>query len=540
MTLRLDRRAFILTGTLGLGALMIPGFARAMLADAGRGFTHGVASGEPGQESMLFWTRYLPANGGEVTLRVEVSETPDFARVKGGQAITGPWRDHTAKIMVAGLKPGTRHFYRFVAPDGSFSPVGRTKTLPRDDPRSFRVAVFSCSNIAFGWFNAYAHAARRDDLDLAVHLGDYLYEYGPNVYPGPALSIAARLPQPMAECIHLADYRLRYASYRSDPDLQAVHAALPMIVQWDDHEFANDVWEGGAQNHQSDEGDWSVRKAAAIQAFREWQPVSEEPWKAYDVGGLATLFRTDGRALERSRPPELDPFLKSADPARALAEFRDGAWHDPAASMFGSTQEAWLGAAMASSVKSGRRWQIVNSGTVMGNTMAPDRAAEWLSPDAAPFARQRTLAGVIVTKAGLPFNMDGWGGYPAARARFLRSAQAANANLIVLSGDSHNGWAYDLSHDGKPTGVEFSGHSVSSGGFETTFSADPAIIAAALVAKNPELRWCETSRRGYMALTLTPERASNDWVFVDTVAAANPNGRTGHSMAVARGRNRLA
>lgn len=92
----------------------------------------------------------------------------------------------------------------------------------------------------------------------------------------------------------------------------------------------------------------------------------------------------------------------------------------------------------------------------------------------------------------------------------------------------------------KPAGVEFSGHSVSSGGFETTFSADPVIIAAALVAKNPELKWCETSRRGYMALTLTPERASNDWVFMDTVAAANPNGRTGHSMAVARGRNRLA
>lgn len=540
MTLRIDRRRFVLTGTLGLGALMIPGFAGAMLADAAGGFTHGVASGEPGQESMLFWTRYLPMGGGEVKLKVEVSETADFARSTGGEAVTGPWRDHTAKITVADLKPGTRYFYRFVAPDGSLSPIGGTKTLPRGRTPSYKIGIFSCSNIAFGWFNAYAHAARRGDLDLAVHLGDYFYEYAPNVYPGKPLSIDARLPQPMTECIHLADYRLRYASYRADPDLQAIHAALPMIVQWDDHEFANDVWEGGAQNHQPNEGEWSLRKGAAIQAFREWQPVSEEPWKAYDIAGLATLFRTEGRALERTRPTELEPFFKTADPAKTLAAFRDSGWRDPAATMFGSTQEAWLSRAIVASVKAGQRWQVVNSGTVMGDTMAPDRAVEWLSPDAPAFARQRTIAGAAIARAGLPFNFDGWGGYPAARARFLASAQAAAANLIVLSGDSHNGWAYDLSQDGKPAGVEFAGQAVSSGGFETTFSADPKIIAAALVAKNPELKWCDTSRRGYMALTLTPDRASNDWVFMDTVASSNPNASVGHTATVSRGRNVMA
>ncbi|MEZ0243697.1 MAG: alkaline phosphatase, partial [Sphingomonas sp.] len=517
MTLRIDRRNFVVTGTLGLGALMIPGFARAMLADAAGGFTHGVASGEPGPNSMLLWTRYLPANGGEVKLKAELSETADFAKVTGGEAITGPWRDHTAKITVTGLKPGTRYFYRFVAPDGTMSPVGRTKTLPQGRTPSYKIAVFSCSNIAFGWFNAYAHAAQRTDLDLALHLGDYFYEYAPNVYPGAKDSIAARLPQPMAECLHLADYRLRYASYRSDPDLQAVHAALPMIVQWDDHEFANDVWEGGAQNHQANEGEWATRKGAAIQAFREWQPVSEEPWKAYEIAGLATLFRTEGRALERTRPTEFEPFFKTANPEKALTEFRDGAWRDPAATMFGSTQEAWLSRALAASVKAGQRWQIVNSGTVMGNTMSPDGTLAWLSPDAPAFARQRVIAGVTVAKAGLPFNMDGWGGYPAARARFLSSAQAAGANLIVLSGDSHNAWAFDLAQDGKPAGVEFAGQAVSSAGFESTFSADPKVTAAALVAKNPELKWCDTSKRGYMALTLTHDKAINDWVFMETV-----------------------
>jgi len=537
MTLRIDRRTFVLTGTMGIGALMIPGFARAMLADAAGGFTHGVASGEPGADSMLFWTRYVPASGGDVKLRVEVSETADFAKALGGETVTGPWRDHTAKVTVTGLRAGTRYFYRYVAPDGSMSPVGRTKTLPGNGARAYRMAIFSCANMAFGWFNAYAHAAAREDLDLAVHLGDYLYEYAPNVYPDQAASIAARLPQPLAECLHLADYRLRYASYRSDPDCQALHAALPMLVQSDDHEYANDTWEGGAQNHQSDEGDWMTRKLAATQAWREWMPISDEPWKAYQIGGLATFFRTDTRALARSRPNDVAALFKSGDVPKTLAAFRDGAWQADTATMMGSAQEAWLASALKASVRAGTRWQVTGFGTIMGKTLSPDGALGWLRPDAAPYARQRVMAGEALAKAGLPFDMDNWGGYPKARERFLRSAQAAAANLVLVCGDSHNAWAYDLAQDGKPAGVEFAGHAVSSGGFETTFSGDPRTIAAALVAKNPELKWCDTSRRGYMALTITPDRVSNDWVFMDTVARSNRAASVGHTATVARGRN---
>ena len=537
MTLRIDRRTFVLTGTLGIGALMIPGFARAMLADAAGGFTHGVASGEPGQDSMLFWTRYVPASGNDVRVRLEVSETADFAKSRGGDTVTGPWRDYTAKVVVTGLKPGTRYFYRFIAPDGSLSPAGKTKTLPASRAASFKMAIFSCSNLAFGYFNAYAHAAARTDLDLAVHLGDYIYEYAPNIYPGKDASIAARLPQPMAECIHLADYRLRYASYRSDPDCQALHAALPMLVQTDDHEYANDAWEGGAQNHQPDEGDWTTRKLAAGQAWREWMPVSDAPWATYQIGGLATFFRTESRALARTRPVDPADLFKSGDTAKALAAFRDGAWQDPSATMLGGTQEAWLTAALAASVRSGTRWQVTGFGTIMGKTLSPDGALGWLSPDAPGYARQRVVAGEALAKAGLPFNMDNWGGYPAARARFLKSAQAAAANLVVVCGDSHNAWAFDLAQDGKPAGVEFAGQGVTSAGFEATFAVDPKVTAAALVAKNPELKWCDTSRRGYMALTLTPDRVSNDWVFVDTVASSNPGASVGHTATVSRGRN---
>lgn len=542
MTVRIDRRSFMMTGTLGLGAFAVPGFAQMPAVTDARGFTHSVASGEPASDSMLLWTRYVPVGGDSVELRAEIAETPDFTRiVAGGAQITGPWRDFTAKITVAGLAPGRTYHYRFVAPDGSFSPVGRTKTLPEGLAPHFRAAIFSCSNMPFGYFNAYGHAAARDDIDLAIHLGDYFYEYPTGDYPAPRDAVAGRKPEPAGELIHLADYRLRYASYRSDPDLQKLHRGVSMIVQWDDHESSNDSWEGGAQNHQPDtEGDWNARRAASIQAYREWMPVSDEPWKAYDIGTLATLFRTETRLLARTKQPDVAPLFRQADPTAALKAFRDGAWMDPGATMMGSQQENWLAHAMRDSVKTGQRWQVVGFGTILGQTMMPAEAASWIAPNASERSKYYVLDGIAAAKAGLPFNYDNWGGYPAARARFLKSAQGLGANLIVISGDSHNGWAYDLGQDGKPAGVEFAGHSVSSPGYESSTSADPRTVAATLVAGNPELKWCDTSRRGYMAMTLTPERVSNDWVMVDTIKAKSLAASVGHSTTVARGRNVMA
>ncbi|MBO9621848.1 MAG: alkaline phosphatase D family protein [Sphingomonas sp.] len=539
MTLTTDRRSLLLTGTLGLGALAIPGFALAQ--GLARGFTHSVASGEPQQQSMLLWTRYVPADGGAARLRVELSETQDFARVvTGGETITGPWRDHTAKITVTGLEPGTRYFYRFVGPDGTFSPVGRTRTLPRDDARRVGIAIFSCSNLPFGYFNAYAHAAQRDDIDLWIHLGDYLYEYKKGGYAPAAGAVGGRWPEPEGEMIQLADYRLRYASYRSDPDLQALHAAKPMLIQWDDHESANNSWEGGAENHQPDEGDWNARRAAAIQVFREWMPVSDDPWASYELGTLATFFRTESRLLGRTQAPDIAPLFQQADPAAALKAFRDGPWQDPAATMLGSAQEAWLAQGLARSVRAGQRWQLVGFGTIMGEMRTPADALGWLAPDASAKTRAYVAAAVAAAKAGLPNEMDNWGGYPAARARFLKSAQAAGANLLVIAGDSHNAWAFDLAQDGKPAGVEFAGHSVTSPGYENSLAIDPKRVAAAMVGASRELKWCDTSRRGYMALTLTPDRATNDWVFLDTIVERSTRATVGHSATVARGRNLMA
>ncbi|KQS02885.1 alkaline phosphatase [Sphingomonas sp. Leaf357] len=541
MQFTFDRRSLLMTGTLGLGAFAVPGFTQALSVAGARGFTHAVASGEPASDSMLLWTRYVPADGGAVELKVELSEHDDFSAVAaGGVQITGPWRDHTAKITVAGLRPGTDYRYRFIAPDGTRSPVGRTKTLPEGQVDRFRAAIFSCSNLAFGYFNAYAHAAARDDLDLTIHLGDYLYEYKPDVYPTLKDSVAGRLPEPRNELLHLADYRLRYGSYRADPDLQALHRRFPMVVQWDDHESANDSWEGGAENHSADEGDWNARRAASMQAYREWMPVSDEPWKAYDIGGLATVFRTETRLLARTRQPDVAALLKDKDPAAALATFRDGAWLDPGATMMGSQQEYWLDHALRASVKAGRTWQVVGFGTIMGNTMTPPDALGWIAPDASARTKSYVLGGLTAAKAGLPNNYDSWGGYPAARARFLKGAQGAAANLVVISGDSHNAWAYDLAQDGRAAGVEFAGHAVTSSGYEGALAADPKRVAASLVRANPELKWCDVSQRGYMALTITPERVTNDWLMSGSVKTKSAGATIGHTATVPRGRNVMA
>lgn len=538
MVLHIDRRRLILGGTLGLGALMLPG-GRLLAAElaAARGFTHNVASGEPGADSMLLWTRYIPAQDVEsVRLDVEVAADPDFARVlAGGSVRTGAYRDWTAKLTVDGLQPGTDYWYRFVAPDGRFSPVGRTRTLPTAPVPAFRLGVFSCSNLPYGWFNAYGHAATRDTLDLWLHVGDYIYEYGAaSIRPGEGLAERALLPE--SEILAVADYRLRYATYRADPDLQRLHQLVPMVALWDDHESANDSWEGGAQNHQpAREGDWSLRRAAAMQVYREWMPVSDEPWKAYAIGDLATLYRTESRLLARTRPADIDAAASAPDADAALRAFREGIWQDPSATMLGTTQESWLAHAFRANART-TAWQMVGMGTISGRTRMPTEALDWLRPDAGPRLIRRYQDYVRMGQNGLPMWMDRWDGYPAARARLLRAAQAADADLVMLAGDSHNAWAYDLAQDGRPAGVEFAGQAVTSHGIEGDLRGDPARVAAGFMAANPELKWADTHQRGYMAIEIRRERVTGEWRFMDTVARRSVALAGTHRMHVDRGR----
>jgi alkaline phosphatase D len=508
----LDRRALLKGGALGLGLVSAP-----LAAQHARGFTHGVASGEPSATSALLWTRYVGTRSSR--LKFEVSESADFAKVAaGGTASAEPRRDWCAKAVAHGLKPATWYHYRFIAPDGSISGVGRTRTLPDGSTDRFRMAVFSCANLGFGYFNSYAHAADADAFELAVHLGDYLYEYDHDTYPTEKQRIAGRTPQPLSEAIHLADYRLRYASYRSDPDLLRLHQLYPMIAVFDDHETANDTWKGGAENHTpSTEGSWAARKKAAMQARSEWLPISDDIYARYDIGDLATLFRLETRLTGRDKPFDLTGVVKGMAPDQsqaALKSFHDGAYMDSKRTLMGPAQERWLAEAMKSSVKAGRKWQVLVQQVVMGSLLLPPTVSLELAPEMAKIAESRMAGLIAATAAGVPFNMDSWDGYPAARRRLLDSARAADANLVVLSGDSHNAWAFELGG----AGVEFGGSSVTSPGAENYLQfVKPTVLARALVGANPTLKWCDTSRRGYMAVELTPAKASCEWRFADTV-----------------------
>jgi alkaline phosphatase D len=509
------RNLFTLVGA-GAALAAAPVAARSF----GTGFTHNVASGEPGVDKVMLWTRYVSDK--PAFLAWEMSETEDFAKLVA-EGSTGnpaaPERDYCVKTWADGLAPGRWYFYRFIAPDGTKSPVGRTRTLPAGKTANFKLAVFSCSNFGFGWFNAYGHAVEANDADLAVHLGDYIYEYGAGTYPDKGQANPDRVLAPETEIVALTDYRLRYATYRADPDCQRLHQVLPMISGWDDHESANDSWRDGAQNHQPDtEGEWAVRKAAAKQAYREWMPVSDEPYAAYQVGDLATLFRLDTRLEGRDQQLDLGKVLEGLkDPQAimaALATFKDGTWSDPKRQLLGAAQEQWLADGLAASTKDRNAWQVLVQQVLIGNLKSPKSLANQLGDGLPEFVRQRLAVASLASTAGLPLNMDAWDGYPAARDRVFKAALAADANLLVLAGDTHNGWAFDLTHEGAKVGVELGVCSVSSPGFESYLSfVPPATLAASLVAENEQLKWADTAQRGYMLIDLAPTRAVTEYRF---------------------------
>ncbi|MGA9582663.1 MAG: alkaline phosphatase D family protein [Allosphingosinicella sp.] len=541
MTLDLDRRLLLKAGTLGLGALAVPGVARIATA---RGFTHGVASGEPRQNSVMLWTRHVPIRGDSSRLGWEVYEMDGPGRtIAEGEVEATPDSDFCVKVIARGLRPGRSYRYRFHNHDGAAAVAGRTRTLPEGRTPRFTLGVFSCANLAFGHFNAYAHAAARRDLDLLVHLGDYFYEYQSGKYPSPGEALPGRRLDPAGETVALADYRLRHAAYRADPDLQRLHASAPMVMMWDDHESANDAWSGGAENHDpATEGSWVARKYAALRAYREWLPVSDDVWESYEIGDLATLFRPETRLTARSRPLEFAEALRRGEDLKAsLMRFRDGLWRDPKRTMMGFGQEALLAAGLERSARQGTRWQLLAQQTVMGSFALPLEARGWLRSDAPEEVKRVTAIGAAASEVGLPLNLDSWDGYPAARERLLRSALDSDSNLVVLSGDSHNGWAFDLDLADTPAGAEFAVHSVTSPGLEAyTPGIAPAEVARALRARNPALKWADVRSRGYLTLTLTRERAVGEWLSLDTVRSRSTRLATRHAMSVARGANRFA
>jgi len=273
-------------------------------------FYHGVASGDPTQNELIIWTR-VTSSLLSVDVVWEVAADDQFSSiVKTGELQATAQTDYTIKVDVTGLQAATQYFYRFIAAqqNGSKieSSIGKAKTLPDGDVSSFKMAICSCSNYPAGYFHAYAEMAAQSDLDLIVHLGDYIYEYDADGYASSGAEALGRVSEPLNEVTDLSDFRRRHAQYKSDKNLQALHATYPFILSWDDHEFADNAWISGAGNHNAGEGEWSQRKAAAVQAYYEWMPIRapkerplDQQWRNFQIGNLASLTMLETRVSAR-------------------------------------------------------------------------------------------------------------------------------------------------------------------------------------------------------------------------------------------------
>lgn len=495
----LSRRHFAHTIT---SAALVGAAARQSGAQSTGVFRHGVASGDPLINRVVIWTRITPVRGEDpIVVEWSIAEDPLMQRVRQrGVTSTGAAWDFTVKVDVARLDPGTTYYYQFRA-QGAESPVGRTRTLPTGAVDRLRFAVVSCSNYPYGFFNSYRLIANRHDLDFVTHLGDYIYEYGNGEY-GDGSGIG-RAVVPDKEITVLADYRQRYAQYRTDPDLQEAHRQHPWIVVWDDHESANDAWVAGAQNHTAPrEGEWSARRAMATQAWFEWMPVRENPYLGGDIyrnfrfGNLMDLVMLDTRLEGREQQ---DP--TAADPSRRLIS---------------AAQEAWLFQELNTSRDRGTRWRFVGQQVMMGQLLNPN---------------------------GSPFNTDQWDGYPAARARFLgHLASAGINNTVILTGDIHSSWANEISVNPFVPGatsqaVEFVCPAVTSPGIDDR--AQATALQTQIGGTHPHVKYVELFRRGYLLMDVTPERAQAEFYHVRTITERSNNEELGYAILAASGESRL-
>jgi len=524
--IRTNRRQLLRTAGLGGLGLATPAIARSGGALSQGMFTHGVASGDPLTNRVILWTRFATPDGSIGRLGWELAEDEAFSRVAArGEVTASPFNDYCAKVDAGGLAPGRPFFYRFLSASGA-SPIGRTRTAPAGGTAPLTLALFSCSNLPFGYFNAYANAAAREDVDLCVHVGDYIYEYARGTYPSEAQTVRGWL-EPAGEIVRLGDYYARYRSYRADPDLQELHRVKPFATVWDDHELTNNTWWEGAQNHQPDtEGSWAERRVAAFKAYSDWMPIRtfpSEPLRIYrtlDWGQTASILLLDARLIGRDEQLDWQAAIgvttQDGSPAvrKAINALASGPLADPRRSLLGAKQEAWLARQLLRAKARGAAWSILAQQVVMARQMGAADAARLLPDDASEGSRRFVHLSGELGAAGLEWNLDAWGGYPAARARLMQSLAGFGPQVSVLAGDSHNAWLSDLANaQGGLAGVEFAGGSVSSPGFERTLSkAAPGEREAIMRAANPTLKFADITHRGYGVLRYTPAQLQAEWV----------------------------
>jgi alkaline phosphatase D len=504
-----DRRRLLRAAAAAAGALWLPRGAFAQRRWQSDPFSLGVASGAPAPDSVVLWTRLLPASRFEdagnapVPVNWEVAHDEAFSRIAArGQALALPELAHSVHAEIPGLEPDRWYFYRFMAGE-AVSPVGRTRTLPAPGAavQRLRLSYASCQRWEHGYYAAWRHM-RDENLDLVMFLGDYIYEY-PN-------ATAAIRSFPTLGWVHtLPEYRQRHALHRSDPDLQAMHAACPWLVAWDDHEVQNDyAGEQGGDSYpwgMNASADFPARRAAAYQAFYEHMPLRAADfaralagrsgpaelrlYSQYRFGRLADLLLLDTRQYrDRQVCPPTDR------PSGMVAPETCKDWEDPARSLLGAAQEQWLEGALA---LPGTGWTVLGQQTLFGRR------------DNQPGPGERLWN-------------DGWDGYGAARARLTGALQKhAVPNPVFFGGDVHENWVGHVKADYRrpdsaSLGVEFCGTSI------TSRAGAPERVAARL-AENPHFVFADGLRRGYGVAEFTPAQLTATLRVVDD--ASRPDAR---------------
>mgnify|MGYP003385901036 FL=1 len=312
---------------------------------------------------------------------------------------------------------------------------------------------------------------------------------------------------------------MRYGLYRNDTDLQALHARYPFVCVWDDHELTNNTWRDGAENHNDGEGDFAVRMHYARKAYHEWIPIrtennDQEPiYRNFAIGKLADLTMLDTRLHGRDRQ------LKFTGPIEEVNTFLQEELNDPQRTILGKDQEQWLAQTLKQSKQRNAPWQLIGQQVLIGKVNIPkiddadldDSKLSKASEDYFQYMRQ-------LAETAMPLNMDAWDGYPACRERIFEELIKHANNPVVLAGDTHNAWAFNLRDaDQQPVGIEIGTPGVTSPGMESFLPMSPAVLARDLKASSPELYAVDTARRGWSELTLTPEEVTNQWHFVSTI-----------------------
>ena len=467
------------------------------------GFPHGVASGDPLADAVILWTRLAPEMAGaEAEVQWVLAERVDLLEpVASGSFIASPDTDWTVKVDAKGLQPGRTYYYRFTAM-GLSSPIGRTRTASLDAYR-MRIAVVSCASYAHGFFHVYRHLAQEPDLDLVVHLGDYIYEYATGEYG------EERRYDPPSEVLSLDDYRRRFRQYRRDTDLQAVHQQHPFACIWDDHEIANNAWRGGALNHMApNEGDYDARVAAATRAYFEYMPIRDDGTESRRIwrslpGNLAAVHLLDTRLWGRDEQVQ----TKEAD--RAM----------PDRELLGRDQSMWLAQQLASSEA---RWNLLAQQVPLSRiNIAPDSYA--------------------------PFNLDQWDGYSGARDRLLNLLEEANGT-VVLTGDIHSHWAMEVARDpydrtsyDPSTGAGAVTVELVVSSVTTPSAPDEASAQAfemALRELNPHVRYLNFARRGWIVVDVTYDALQADFWVIDGTRQSEGLATVDRSVRMAHGHPR--